>query len=155
MKIAVVIPCYRVTKHILAVLEKIPESVQAIYCVDDCCPDNSGELIKTECKDKRVNVLRHVMNQGVGGAMITGYEQALNDGADIIVKLDGDGQMDPALIDIFTAPIINGDCDYTKGNRFYNVDDVRKMPGIRLFGNAMLSFMTKLSSGYWQLFDPT
>ena len=126
-----------------------------IYCVDDACPDESGKFIMAECKDKRVKTLFHETNQGVGGAVITGYKQALEDGADVIVKIDGDGQMDPALIDAFVDPIITGACDYTKGNRFYNVEDVKTMPAMRLLGNAALSFMTKLSSGYWNVFDPT
>lgn len=155
MSIAVVIPCYRVRKHILGVLEKIPDVVTNIYCVDDCCPDKSGDLIEKEAKDKRIKILRHEQNQGVGGAMVTGYRAAIEDKNEIVIKLDGDGQMDPRLIPLFIAPIQNGECDYTKGNRFYYIDNVKAMPSIRLFGNAVLSFMTKLSSGYWHLFDPT
>ncbi|MEZ5814842.1 MAG: glycosyltransferase family 2 protein [Alphaproteobacteria bacterium] len=154
-KIAVVVPCYRVKDQVLNVLSAMPENVWRIYCVDDACPDGSGKLIQAESKDTRVKTLFHETNQGVGGAVITGYKQALEDGADIVVKIDGDGQMDPALIDAFTAPVIEGACDYTKGNRFYNVEDVKTMPPLRLAGNAALSFMTKLSSGYWNVFDPT
>ena len=155
MHIAVVIPCYRVENHILDVLLKIPDNVTSIYCVDDACPGKSGDLVEAGCQDKRVRILRHDQNQGVGGAMVSGYKAALEAGCDIIVKLDGDGQMNPALIPIFTAPIEKGECDYTKGNRFYHIDDVKSMPSIRLLGNAILSFMTKFSSGYWSLFDPT
>ena len=155
MSIAVVIPCYRVQKHILGVLEKIPDVVTHIYCVDDACPDKSGDLIEKDAKDKRIKILRHEENQGVGGAMVTGYRAALEDKNQIIIKLDGDGQMDPRLIPQFIAPIQSGECDYAKGNRFYYIDNVKAMPPVRLFGNAVLSFMTKLSSGYWHLFDPT
>ena len=102
-----------------------------------------------------MTVLFHEKNQGVGGAVITGYKRATQEGAGVIVKLDGDGQMDPALIGNFVQPILEGRADYTKGNRFYNVEDVRTMPFPRLIGNALLSFMTKLSSGYWDIFDPT
>jgi hypothetical protein len=91
----------------------------------------------------------------VGGAVMTGYSAAIEDGADIIVKIDGDGQMDPSLIPHFIDPIIVGESDYSKGNRFYDLEEIRAMPPIRLFGNAILSLMTKLSSGYWNLFDPT
>jgi hypothetical protein len=91
----------------------------------------------------------------VGGAVITGYRAAVRDGADIIVKLDGDGQMDASLIPYFIEPIQSGDADYTKGNRFYEIESVTKMPLLRMVGNAGLSFLTKLSSGYWGLFDPT
>jgi glycosyltransferase involved in cell wall biosynthesis len=86
---------------------------------------------------------------------MTGYRAAIADGAEVIVKLDGDGQMDPALIPYFVAPILAGEADYTKGNRFYDIEKMCSMPRVRLFGNAVLSFLTKLSSGYWDLFDPT
>jgi glycosyltransferase involved in cell wall biosynthesis len=153
--IAVVIPCYRVTRHVLGVIAAIGPEVNRIYVVDDKCPDKSGELVRTRCGDPRVVVLEHHNNQGVGGAVITGYRAALADGARVIVKLDGDGQMDPHLIPRFVAPILEGEADYTKGNRFFNLERIRAMPRMRLFGNAILSLMTKLSSGYWDLFDPT
>jgi hypothetical protein len=86
---------------------------------------------------------------------MTGYRAALADGAEVLVKLDGDGQMDPALIPRLIQPIVSGEADYVKGNRFFNVSDLRSMPPVRLIGNAILSFATKLSTGYWQLFDPT
>ncbi|MEY4642561.1 MAG: hypothetical protein RLZZ227_2555 [Pseudomonadota bacterium] len=152
--IAVVIPCYKVTRHVLGVIAGIGSDCIRIYAVDDCCPDNSGDYIEQHCQDKRVIVLRHASNQGVGGALITGYQAALADGMDIVVKIDGDGQMDPALLPKFTAPILAGEADYTKGNRFFDLEQLRVMPKGRLVGNALLSFMTKLSSGYWDLFDP-
>jgi glycosyltransferase involved in cell wall biosynthesis len=152
--IAVVIPCYRVTRHILGVLAAIGPEVARIYVVDDCCPERSGALVRAECRDPRVVVLEHADNQGVGGAVISGYRAALADGARVIVKLDGDGQMDAALIPAFVAPILAGEADYTKGNRFFNLERIAAMPRVRLFGNAVLSLLTKLSSGYWDLFDP-
>jgi len=118
-------------------------------------PDASGKFVKEHCHDLRVHVIYHESNLGVGGAVMTGYRAALKDGADIIVKIDGDGQMDASLISNFIEPILAGEADYTKGNRFFNLEEIRSMPGLRLFGNAVLSFMTKLSSGYWDLFDPT
>lgn len=154
-KIAVVIPSYKVRRHILRVIGSIGPEVTRIYVVDDCCPDQSGSFVETNCTDDRVVVLRHRVNEGVGGAVMTGYRQALEDGMDIIVKLDGDGQMDPRLIPRFVGPIARGEADYTKGNRFYDLEGVRTMPKVRLFGNAVLSLMTKLSAGYWDLFDPT
>ena len=153
-KVGVVIPSYRVYNQILDVLGNIGPEVCRIYVVDDCCPDGSGDLVQANCDDPRVNVLRHGENQGVGGAMITGYRAALADGMEVIVKVDGDGQMDPSIIPDFIAPIASGEADYAKGNRFFNPEDVRGMPKGRLAGNAILSFMTKLSSGYWDLFDP-
>ncbi len=154
IKIAVVIPCYKVAQTIETVLSSIPECIDQIYCVNDACPDGSLEVIRKN-KDPRVKSVSHKTNQGVGSATVTGYRLAIEEGMDIVVKIDGDAQMDPSLIPLFVRPIIEGECDYTKGNRFYRIDDVRAMPSLRLFGNAVLSFMTKMSSGYWNLFDPT
>jgi dolichol-phosphate mannosyltransferase len=153
--IAVVIPSYKVTRHVLEVVKAIGPEVSRIYVVDDKCPDGSGALVQAECSDPRVTVITHEQNQGVGGAVISGYRAAIADGASVIVKLDGDGQMDASLIPSFVAPILAGEADYTKGNRFFNLEQIGAMPPLRLFGNAMLSLMTKLSSGYWDLFDPT
>jgi dolichol-phosphate mannosyltransferase len=153
--IAVVIPSFRVTRHILGVISRIGSDVNHIYVVDDKCPDNSGNFVRENCRDPRVKVIYHIENEGVGGAVMTGYKAAISDGASVIVKIDGDGQMDPGLIPVFVRPILDGHSDYTKGNRFFNLEQVRAMPPLRLFGNAMLSFMTKLSSGYWDIFDPT
>lgn len=153
--IAVVVPCFRVSRHITALIAEIGPEVDAIYCVDDACPDASGDLIEREVSDPRVRVLRHAVNQGVGGAVMTGYRQAVADGATVIVKLDGDGQMDPALLPAFVAPILRGDADYTKGNRFWDLSQIRQMPLLRRLGNLALSFMAKASSGYWDVFDPT
>lgn len=153
--VAVVIPCYRVTRHITSVISQIPAVVWRIYVVDDACPDETGNFVESHISDSRVRVLSNTENQGVGGAVMVGYQAAIADGADVIVKLDGDGQMDPALIPFFVEPILAGEADYTKGNRFYDLEEIRAMPPMRLFGNAVLSLMTKLSSGYWNLFDPT
>jgi dolichol-phosphate mannosyltransferase len=153
--VAVVIPCYRVTRHIMRVLDAIGAGVQAIYCVDDACPDSSGDYIEKNVEDDRVRVIRHDVNQGVGGAVMSGYRRAIADGMDILVKIDGDGQMDPGLIPMFVAPILRGDADYTKGNRFWDLRQIRQMPLIRRLGNLALSFMAKASSGYWDIFDPT
>lgn len=152
--VAVVIPCFREREHILEVIAAVPDVVQRIYCVDDACPDGTGDLIERDAADARVRVLRHTENRGVGGAMVTGYAAALADGCEVVVKVDGDGQMDPGLIDAFTRPILGGHADYTKGNRFHRPEDVAEMPAARLIGNALFSFMSKLSTGYWQVFDP-
>jgi glycosyltransferase involved in cell wall biosynthesis len=137
------------------VISGIGVEVWRIYVVDDACPDESGRFVEAHCSDKRVRVAFNDCNQGVGGAVISGYRAAIADGAQVIVKIDGDGQMDTSLIPAFVNPIIRGEADYTKGNRFFYLEEIRSMPKIRLFGNAVLSFMTKLSSGYWDLFDPT
>lgn len=153
--IAVVIPSYRVTAHILSVLARIGPEVSRIYVVDDACPEGSGDHVERNCRDARVRVLRHAANQGVGGATLTGLRQALADGADVIVKIDGDGQMDPGLIPRFVQPILAGQTDYAKGNRFHQLEDLRAMPRLRLFGNAAFSFLAKFSTGNWTIFDPT
>jgi len=144
-----------VTAHIFEVLAAIGPEVARIYVVDDACPEESGKRVESTCSDPRVTVLFHAQNQGVGGAVITGYRQALADGMDVVVKIDGDGQMDPALLPCFALPILEGQADYTKGNRFHNPEGVVKMPLVRLLGNAGLSFVAKFSAGYWDVFDPT
>jgi dolichol-phosphate mannosyltransferase len=154
-KLAVVVPAYRVSRHILDVLAEIGPEVSQVFVVDDACPENTGELVESLCKDKRVKVLRHASNQGVGGATITGYRAALDAGADIIVKLDGDGQMNPVLISQLVKPIIREQADYTKGNRFDSLTGLRQMPNLRVLGNGVLSLMSKISSGYWSVTDPT
>lgn len=153
--VGVVIPCYRVTRHILDVVAGIPSWVSRIYVVDDRCPDGSGVTVEERCHDPRVTVLFNDENLGVGGAVMAGYARAAQDGCVVIVKMDGDGQMDPALLPQFVTPILEGEADYTKGNRFYDLGQIGRMPRIRIIGNAVLSFMTKISSGYWDVFDPT
>lgn len=153
--VAVVIPSFKVRRHILDVIQGIGPEVSRIYVVDDCCPEGSGDFVKANCRDERVTVIRNRQNLGVGGAVMAGYRAAIADGAEVIVKVDGDGQMDPSLIPRFIAPILAGEADYTKGNRFFDLEEIRNMPRVRLFGNAVLSLMAKLSTGYWDLFDPT
>lgn len=154
-RIAVVIPCFRVATQVLGVIERIGPEVGWIIAVDDACPEHTGDVIEKQNHDPRVRVLRHEENLGVGGAVMTGYAAAAALPADVVVKLDGDGQMDPALIPALCAPLLRGRADYVKGNRFYRIRHTVGMPAVRLLGNAALSFLTKLSSGYWQLFDPT
>lgn len=154
-KIAVVIPAYKVRRHILGVISAIGPEVFKIYVIDDCCPERSGDFVEQNSKDNRVSIIRHLTNIGVGGAVMSGYAAAIDDGIDICIKIDGDGQMDPRHLMDFAWPIIDGDADYTKGNRFFNLGGIRSMPNIRIFGNTILSFLCKLSSGYWNIFDST
>ena len=153
--IAVVVPCFRVTGSILEVIASIPDSVASIHVVDDACPEGSGRYVQAHCTDSRVAVHFNSVNLGVGGAVMAGYRAALGAGADIVVKMDGDGQMDPLALPQLVAPILAGHADYAKGNRFYDLAQIGRMPRLRIVGNAMLSFLTKISSGYWDLFDPT
>ena len=155
LTIAVVIPCYRTEGRVIDVLTEMPAFVDHVFCVDDACPEGIGDVIEREVDDTRVKVVRHDENQGVGGATITGYKAALDAGVKIVVKMDGDGQMDPTDMVRIIRPIVEKRADYTKGNRFFRLDDVRQMPAVRIFGNGCLTFMAKFSTGYWNMFDPT
>lgn len=151
--IAVVIPAYRVAGLIADVIARIPPDVAYIIVVDDASPDNLQEVLR-HIPDPRLIVLCHSTNRGVGGAMKTGFTKALELEAEIIVKIDGDGQMDPQLLPQFVLPILTKQADMTKGNRFVHLAFIRHMPLIRRLGNLALSFLTKLASGYWHVFDP-
>jgi dolichol-phosphate mannosyltransferase len=151
---AVVIPSYKVKNSILEVISNITDRVNIIIVVDDGCPDGTGRFVEDNCIDPRVIVIWNEVNLGVGGAMKSGYVRALALGASLIVKIDGDGQMDPKEIDYLIAPIVEGRADYSKGNRFSNIKHVKQMPKLRIFGNLALSFFAKFSTGYWKLFDP-
>lgn len=154
-RVAAVVPAYKVSRHIVDVVLSLLGYCDHIFVVDDCCPEGSGKLVQDNVSDPRVTVLFNAENTGVGGAVMEGYRAAVAADMDVIVKVDGDGQMDASLIPEFVFPIATGQADYTKGNRFFDLRNIGSMPGIRIFGNAMLSFMAKLSTGYWDLFDPT
>lgn len=151
----VVIPCYKVKAHILRVIEKTPAWVDGVVCVDDACPEGSGDFVEAHAKDPRVVVIRLQKNLGVGGATLAGYAEAARRGGRILVKVDGDDQMDLGYMGQLVAPILLGEADYAKGNRFTSISHLRSMPSVRVFGNAALSFAAKLSTGYWNIFDPT
>ena len=153
-RVAVVLPCYKSRDHALGVIAGIGPEVFLIVVVDDACPDGTGTHIRAHCDDPRVVVVDNPVNLGVGGATMRGYRVALERDADIVVKLDSDGQMDPAILPDIIHPIVEGLADYTKGNRFFSIENLYSMPGIRIAGNAGLSFLTKFSTGYWHLFDP-
>ena len=154
--IAAIIPCYRVESEIQSVLCAVPRYIKHIIVVDDASPDSTAELVTASAKkDKRISLIRHPSNLGVGGAMITGYRKALELEAQIIVKIDGDGQMDVDHLPELLRPLIDGQADYTKGNRFRDFKSLQKMPLIRRVGNMGLAFLSKAATGYWTLFDPT
>ncbi len=153
---AVVIPAFRVERDIQDVLCGIPPYIAHIIVVDDASPDSSADLVAAAAlTDKRIHLIRHDRNQGVGGAMKSGFRVAIELGAQIILKLDGDGQMDPVHIPSLLTPLIEGVADYTKGNRFRDFESLRQMPLVRRVGNLGLSFLTKAATGYWNIFDPT
>jgi glycosyltransferase involved in cell wall biosynthesis len=154
--IAAVIPCYRVERDIESVLGRIPAYIKHIIVVDDASPDSTADLVAASAQeDGRILLVRHPSNRGVGGAMITGYQKALELGAQVIVKIDGDGQMDMDHLPRLLQPLIEGRADYTKGNRFSDFKSLQQMPFIRRVGNMGLAFLAKAATGYWHMFDPT
>ncbi len=151
--IATVVPAYNEAEHIGQVIGSIPDFVDRIIVVDDCSQDATGDAAQA-CKDDRLIVLTTPQNQGVGGATILGYQKALELDSAIIVKMDGDGQMPPEYLGALLDPLIEQGYDYAKGNRFLAGESLAAMPRHRLFGNIAMTFMTKLASGYWHVFDP-
>jgi glycosyltransferase involved in cell wall biosynthesis len=152
--VAVVIPAYRVDSRIEETLRTIPALVRTIVVVDDASPDATAERVG-ECDDPRVRLVRHARNLGVGGATVTGMRVALEAGADIVVKMDGDGQMDPKYLPCLLEPLLAHRADLAKGNRYSHLTFLEGMPLVRRFGNASLTFLVKAASGHWRMFDPT
>ena len=152
--IAVVIPCFRVAAQLSDVVRSIPRRYAPVICVDDASPDDVFGALE-RLNDPRVVYLRHERNRGVGGAVMTGWKEALARGADVVVKMDGDGQMRGEHLDALVAPVLDGSVDVAKGNRFVDHVALRAMPPSRLVGNALLSFAVKAVSGYWNVLDPT
>ena len=155
MKIVAVVPCYKSSNIACRVINDLINYVDFVICVDDNCPDKTGKIIEKNIKSEKLKVIYHEINKGVGGATKTGIKYAKLINAEIIVKIDSDGQMNPKDIPKLIEPILNNTAEFTKGNRFRNIDVLINMPKLRLIGNIALSFITKLSTGYWELFDPT
>ena len=151
--IAVVIPAFRVEKQIQSVIQKIPPYVNYIIVVNDASPDETQAVVES-IHHPNLFLVHHQNNQGVGGAMVSGYNKAVELGAEIIIKIDGDDQMDSNKIPDLIQPIIAGKADYTKGNRFLHATQLQRMPLLRRIGNWSLTFLVKLASGYWPIFDP-
>lgn len=152
-KVGVVIPAYRVAPQIEKVVRGIPPWVQSIIVVEDKSPDDTAERVM-RLADPRVTLLRHAVNRGVGGAMQTGFAEALRQGLDVVVKMDGDDQMDPKYLPSLVQPLVDGRADMVKCNRYSSLQSLRDMPAVRVIGNAGLTFLVKLASGYWSIFDP-
>ena len=153
-RVCVIIPMYRVAPYIQSVVAGIPDWIWRIIIVDDASPDDSATIV-CSMYDQRVILLQHKQNQGVGGAMLTGFQKALELGASVAVKMDGDGQMSSVYLEDLVEPILSLQADYTKGNRFFHTKGISEMPLVRRIGNLGLSFLTKVASGYWNVFDPT
>ncbi|MDZ4726906.1 MAG: glycosyltransferase family 2 protein [Leptospira sp.] len=155
--IAIVIPAYNEAKLIKPTLENVPKIVDMVFVVDDCSPDNQNEVIlEIAKKDKRIQLIKHITNQGPGGSIISGYLASSKAGIDITVVVGGDNQMDLSEVTNFLDPIIDGKADYAKGNRFLLnrlEDTLQKMPRLRLIGNILITALTKIASGYYKTMD--
>ena len=151
-RVAVVIPAYDVAAQIAGVIGGVPAFVDDLIVVDDAARDPTAAIV-AGLRDPRVSLVRHERNRGVGAAVVTGFRAALERGADLVVQVDGDGQMDPEQLPALLEPIVSEGCAYAKGNRFLHVEALRAMPRARLVGNFVLTFLTKLASGYWHVFD--
>ena len=147
LNLAIVIPAFNVENEIEAVLKSIPPYVDHIILVDDASTDGTRDLlVAASQKDTRINLIIHDRNQGVGGATISGFRKAMDLQVEVVVKFDGDGQMDSLYLPELIKPIIENRADYTKGNRFSDFIALRQMPQIRRFGNTMLGFLCKVST---------
>jgi len=154
--VAAVVPAFNVSKEIGGVLRSMPPLFTTIVVVDDGSRDDTGALIDHYAElDPRIVAVHRERNGGVGAAMVSGFRKAIDAGADVIVKIDGDGQMPMWLVPELIEPLVRGEADYTKGNRFRDFSTLRQMPLVRRIGNVALSFLSKAATGYWQLFDPT
>jgi dolichol-phosphate mannosyltransferase len=151
--IAIVIPSYNAAITIKSVIKKVPDYVDWIIVVNDASVDNTIDVVMS-INDSRMVLISHKKNMGVGGAMVTGFRKALELRADLIAKIDADGQMDPNYLDRFARVCLLHNCDYVKANRFGHITALPAMPRIRFTGNLILTFLTKFVSGYWNIFDP-
>jgi glycosyltransferase involved in cell wall biosynthesis len=152
-RITVVVPAYNEEPFIKDVIKSLPDFVDHVIIVDDCSTDNTFEAAH-KSNDSRVTVLKTPKNQGVGGATVIGYKKALEIDSDIVVKMDGDGQMPSEYLTPLLDALTDEGYAYAKGNRFLKAESLAAMPKHRLFGNFILTFMNKLASGYWHVFDP-
>lgn len=152
-KVAVVVPAFREEALIAETIQGVPELVDLIVVVDDCSPDDTGKVVE-DLRNPRVTLIRHTVNQGVGGSILTGHKKAIELGADVMVVMAGDNQMDPDYLPQLLDPIVNDGYGFTKGNRFFSRAGASAMPAVRIAGNMVLTFMNKAASGYWNLVDP-
>jgi glycosyltransferase involved in cell wall biosynthesis len=152
--VAVVVPAYNEEGLIAKTLTTVPELVDRIIVVDDASSDRTAHIVEPTAKeDSRILLMEHKMNQGVGGAIATGYKRARDLEMDITVVMAGDAQMDPRDLVNIVEPIAGGSADYSKGNRLFYGDAWNMIPHYRYLGNSFLSLMTKIASGYWHVAD--
>ncbi|EGV31328.1 glycosyl transferase family 2 [Thiorhodococcus drewsii AZ1] len=153
--IAVVVPCYNESLLIGRVIETMPAFVDRIFVVDDVSRDETCTIVQgyVDKDPDRLVLIRHAVNQGVGGAIATGYKAARDEGIEVTAVMAGDAQMDPAELESIVQPVLSGEYDYTKGNRLFSGEAWQMIPRVRYLGNAMLSLLTKIASGYWNVAD--
>lgn len=151
--IHVVVPAYNEGRFLGQVLSSLPGYVDKIIVVDDCSTDDTFRVASASV-DPRVVVMRTAHNGGIGEAMCLGYQKALELGGEVLVKMDGDGQMAPEHLTLLLDGLIEKGYDYAKGNRFLHNEAINQMPAARIIGNIVLTFLTKAASGYWHIFDP-
>jgi glycosyltransferase involved in cell wall biosynthesis len=151
-RIAVVVPAHEEEHLIASTLAGIPPFVDRIYVVDDASGDNTAARAR-ESGDARVELVQHASNAGVGAAIVTGYRRALADGADVACVMAADGQMDPADLEMLARAVARGEVDYAKANRLFTGEAWKLIPRSRYLGNAVLSLLTKIASGYWHVAD--
>lgn len=150
--VGVVVPAYNEGALITQTLESVPGFIDHVFVVDDGSEDKTSEKANS-VGDGRVQIVRHDVNRGVGAAIVSGYQAAIEGGCDLVAVMAGDHQMDSKYLARLLDPLVDGRADYSKGNRL--LSSRRKgMPGFRLFGNSLLSFLTKVASGYWDVMDP-
>lgn len=153
-KISAVIPAHNEETQIGRVIETMPAFVDQIIIVDDNSTDRTVDVIKACQKThSHITLIRHNVNKGAGGAMITAYNYAREQDTDVAVRMDGDGQMNPDDLSAILDPVVEGKADYSKGNRLFTGEAYQKIPKVRYFGNAFLSLFTKIASGYWHVAD--
>ena len=154
-KVAVVVPAHNEQLLIGETLSGIPDFIARIYVVNDYSSDRTQEIVEYYAREDRSIVpIIHEVNKGVGAAIVTGYKRALLDNMDIVAVMAGDNQMDPAFLPHLLDPIVDGKCDYTMGNRLASPEYRKSMSRWRLTGNAILTMLTKIASGYWSMMDP-
>jgi len=152
--ICVVIPAYNEASQIGIVIESLPAFIDYVVVVNDASSDDTGLIVEDYAKQySQVVLLEHGINQGCGGALVTGYKWCLEHNVDVAVRMDGDGQMNPAELPLLLDPVVSGKADYAKGNRFFSGKAYERMPKMRFYGTAFLSLLTKIVSGYWHISD--
>jgi glycosyltransferase involved in cell wall biosynthesis len=154
-KIAVVVPAYNEQTLLGRVIETMPDCVDRIVVVDDASPDGTADVVRRYMPQmgERLLLIQHERNQGVGGAIATGYKWCRDHEMDVAVVMAGDAQMEPADLPALLDPVVSGEVDYAKGNRLFTGDAWSQIPNVRYLGNAVMSLLTKIASGYWHVAD--